>query len=376
MKGTRVEINLDALRYNFKEMRRLIPKDVKIAGIVKANAYGHDLITISSTFEKLGVDYLGVANIGEAKAIRKNGILCPILVMGKTFEEDYDYAVKNAITLTIFDLDDARKLNLNASYDTIKAKVHIKFDSGFNRLGYNDIDKLVEDLEEIKSYDFIEIEGLFTHLALKDVESDDAQFDRFDDLLKKLRELSINIPIKHVCDSIGAIAYPNKHYDMVRLGAILYGYCSRKTPFDLKPVMTMKTNVSYIKTIESGVGVSYDYTFVTTRKTIVATLPVGYADGYPRNLSSVGYVSIRGKHAPILGLLCMDQCMVDVTELETVSVGDEVILFDDHTLSLTELAKLAKTNRNELLSRVSIRVPRVITDDDEIPVIIQYMDKI
>lgn len=376
MKGTRVVIDLDALRYNFKEMRRLIPKEVKIAGIVKANAYGHDLITISREFEKLGVDYLGVANIGEAKAIRNNGIECPVLVMGKTFEEDYDFAVKNEITLTIFDIEDARKLNLNASYDNIKAKVHIKFDSGFNRLGYNDIGMLIEDLEEIKSYEFIEIEGLFTHLALKDVDSDDAQFDRFDKLLKKLRELSVSIPIKHVCDSIGAIAYPNKLYDMVRLGAILYGYCSRKTPFDLKPVMSMKTNVSHIKTINCGDGVSYDYTFVATREMKVATLPIGYADGYPRNLSSVGYVSIHGKHAPILGLLCMDQCMVDVTEIDSVKVGDEVVIFDDSTLTLTELAKLSKTNRNELLSRVAIRVPRIITTDDEKPIMIQYMDKI
>ncbi len=376
MKGTRVEIDLDALRYNYKEMRFLIPKDVKIAGIVKANAYGHDLLTISREFERLGVDYLGVANINEAKAIRNNGIACPILVMGKTFEDDYDFAVKHAITLTLFDLEDARKLNLNASYDNIKAKIHIKFDSGFNRLGYNDIDKLIEDLEEIKTYEFIEVEGLFTHLALKDVETDDAQFDRFDALLKKLRELSISIPIKHVCDSIGAIAYPNKLYDMVRLGAILYGYCSRKTPFDLKPVMSMKTNVTHIKTIKVGDGVSYDYTYVATRETRVATLPIGYADGYPRNLSGVGYVSIHGQHAPILGLLCMDQCMVDITDIESVKVGDEVIIFDDHSLTLTELAKLSKTNRNELLSRVSIRVPRVITADDEKPVKIQYMDKI
>ncbi len=376
MKGTRVEIDLEALRGNYKSMRLLIPKDVKIAGVVKANAYGHDLITISREFEKLGVDYLGVANIAEAKAIRKNGVLCPILVMGKTFEDDYDFAVKHSITLTIFDLEDARKLNLNASYDNKLTKVHIKFDSGFGRLGYNDIEKLVEDLEEIKGYEFLEVEGLFTHLALKDVDADDAQFDRFDALLKRLRDLSYSIPIKHVCDSIGAIAYPNKLYDMVRLGAILYGYCSRRTPFDLKPVMRMKTNISHIKEIEIGEGISYDYTFVASRKTKVATLPIGYADGYPRNLSNVGYVSIQGKHAPLLGLLCMDQCMVDITDLEHIKVGDEVVIFDGADITLTELAKLSKTNRNELLSRIAIRVPRVITTEDEKSVVIQYMDKI
>lgn len=376
MKGTRVEIDLDALRYNYKEMRRILPSDVKIAGIVKANAYGHDLITVARTLVELNIDYLGVANIHEARALRNNGIQTPILVMGKTFEGDYDYAVKEGITLTIFDLEDARKLNLNASYDNKKVKVHIKYDTGFNRLGYSDLKQVVQDLEEIKGYEFIEVEGLFTHLALKDVESDDAQFDRFDELISTLRDLSFNIPIKHVCDSIGTIAYPNKLYDMVRLGAILYGYCSRKTPFDLKPVMSMKTNITQIKEISIGEGVGYDYTFVADKVTKVATLPVGYADGLPRNLSNVGFVSINGERAPIIGLMCMDQCMVDITQISNVNVGDEVVLFDNTHLSLTEVARLAKTNRNEILSRIAIRVPRVIKSDDEKPVIIQYQDRI
>lgn len=376
MKGTRVEINLEALSYNYRQMRQLIPSEVKIAAVVKANAYGHDLFEVSKTFELLGVDYIGVANIGEAVSLRKAGIHVPILVMGKTFEEDYDLAVKYEITLTVFELDDVRKLNLNASFDEKVTKVHLKFDTGFNRLGYKSADQLIEDLDEIKSYEFIKVEGLFTHLALKDVDSDDNQFDQFNALLAKIREKGITIPIKHICDSIGTIAYPNRLYDMVRLGAVLYGYCSRKTPFDLMPVMSFKTSVAQVKTILPGEGVSYDYTFVADKVTKVATLPVGYADGVPRNLSGVGHVVITGKKAPIIGLICMDQMMVDVSDLDEVAVGDEVVIFDDQSPTLTELAKLAKTNRNELLSRIAIRVPRVILNGDEKPKVIRYLDRL
>lgn len=376
MKGTRVEINLEALSYNYRQMRQLIPSEVKIAAVVKANAYGHDLFEVSKTFELLGVDYIGVANIGEAVSLRKAGIHVPILVMGKTFEKDYDLAVKYEITLTVFELDDVRKLNLNASFDEKVTKVHLKFDTGFNRLGYKSADQLIEDLDEIKSYEFIKVEGLFTHLALKDVDSDDNQFDQFNALLAKIREKGITIPIKHICDSIGTIAYPNRLYDMVRLGAVLYGYCSRKTPFDLMPVMSFKTSVAQVKTILPGEGVSYDYTFVADKVTKVATLPVGYADGVPRNLSGVGHVVIAGKKAPIIGLICMDQMMVDVSDLDEVAVGDEVVIFDDQSPTLTELAKLAKTNRNELLSRIAIRVPRVILNGDEKPKVIRYLDRL
>lgn len=376
MKGTRVEINLEALSYNYRQMRQLIPSEVKIAAVVKANAYGHDLFEVSKTFELLGVDYIGVANIGEAVSLRKAGIHVPILVMGKTFEEDYDLAVKYEITLTVFELDDVRKLNLNASFDEKVTKVHLKFDTGFNRLGYKSADQLIEDLDEIKNYEFIKVEGLFTHLALKDVDSDDNQFDQFNALLAKIREKGITIPIKHICDSIGTIAYPNRLYDMVRLGAVLYGYCSRKTPFDLMPVMSFKTSVAQVKTILPGEGVSYDYTFIAEKVTKVATLPVGYADGVPRNLSGVGHVVIAGKKAPIIGLICMDQMMVDVSDLDEVAVGDEVVIFDDQSPTLTELAKLAKTNRNELLSRIAIRVPRVILNGDEKPKVIRYLDRL
>lgn len=374
MKGTRVEVDLDALKYNYLQMRDLIPLDVKIAGIVKANAYGHDLITVSQELVALGVDYLGVASMSEAKAIRRHEPHIPILIMGRVHEDDYDYAVKLNITLTLFNLEDARKLNLNASYDEKKVKVHIKFDSGFNRLGYKSIKDVIEALEDIYTYDFLEVEGIFTHLGLLDVDSDEAQFQRFDALVKAIADRGWQIPIKHVCDSIGAVAYPNNSYNMVRLGAILYGYCSRSTPFKLRPVMSLKTNITRVTQVNIGEGVGYDYTFRAERVSRIATLPIGYADGLPRCLSNQGYVSVQGKPAKIVGLMCMDQCMIDVTDIDDVNEWDEVVVFNDTLPTLTDVARMAGTNRNEILSSIAMRVPRVIMKSEEKIRTIRYLD--
>ncbi len=379
MKGTRAEIYLDALKHNFLHMRDWIPQDVKIAGIVKANAYGHDLVTIAKALVDLGVDYLGVAMMAEARAIRRHEPNIPILIMGRVFETDYDEAIKLNITLTISSAEEARRLNLSASLDEKKVKVHLKFDSGFNRLGFKTVEDIIDALEEIKGYDFIDVEGIFTHLALKDADSDDEQFRKFDSLLATISEKGWHIPIKHACDSIGAVAYPNNSYSMVRLGAILYGYCSRKTPFKLKPVMHFKTNITRIVSIKAGEGVGYDYTFVADRPSVIGTIPVGYADGLPRYLSNKGFVSVHGKPAKIVGLMCMDQCMIDLTGLlstdrDAVREGDEVVLFDDVSPSLSEVAEWALTNRNEILSRISLRVPRVILQGEEKPKRVQYLD--
>ena len=376
MIGTRVEIDLDALSDNYNEMKKLLPKDVKIAAVVKANAYGHDLVTISRCLEKLGADYLAVANIHEANLLRKSRILSPILVMGKTFDDYFELAVQHQITLTLVSIDEVLKIKDCAALHSKKIKIHLKYDTGFNRIGFKSIEAILEAINNLKNDAFIEIEGIFTHLALKDAESDTSQFDLFDELIKQVEQMGIQIPLKHVCDSIGSIAYPKKLYDMVRLGAILYGYCSRTTPFELKPCMCFKTNISQIKELQIGEGVSYDYTFVAKRRTVLATLPVGYGDGLPRNLSNQGYVSLHGRKAPIVGVLCMDQCMVDITDIISegisIHVGDEVILFGDDIMTLTEVSKYAKTNRNELLARISIRVPRVILESGKSKKVVTY----
>jgi alanine racemase len=293
MFGTAAEINLDALKENFINIRNFLPERVKIAGVIKANAYGHDLRTIAKALAAYGVDYIAVANIREAVAVRRVLSEMPILVMGYTAPEDYDKAVKNAVTLTMFKLEDLRALNLNASYDNTVMKVHIKYDTGFNRLGYKDEATVISDIKQVLQLEWLSIEGIFTHLALKDAESDAVQMKKFDALLKHLKQEGIHIPIAHACDSIGAMIYPDAPYQMVRLGAALYGYCSRPVPFKLRPVMSLKTSVSHLKWIEPGESVSYDGLYTANARTRIATLPIGYADGLPRNLSKGGVVTIQ-----------------------------------------------------------------------------------
>ncbi len=377
--GTRVEINLDLLKKNFDGLKKSIKENVRIAGVVKANAYGHDLHTISDEMVNLGCDYLMVANLREALSIRNyfksedHHSTTPIMVMGVTAPEDFERAIEAEITLTIFSLEEAYLLSTLALNHKTKAKVHVKIDTGFNRLGYKDYQRAVEDIQKMVQMEGLYVEGLFTHLALKDVESDEIQFQKFNAVIKALQANHIEIPLKHICDSIGTIAYPGRQYDLVRMGALLYGYCSRPTPFELSPILSFKTNISAIKWIEAGEGVSYDYTFTVNERRRIATIPVGYADGMPRALSNQGYVVIGGIKAPIVGLMCMDQCMVDVTSIPECQVGSDVVLFEGSTLPLGVIASLAKTNRNEILSRISMRVPRIFFKNGDVCKIVDYL---
>jgi len=209
-------------------------------------------------------------------------------------------------------------------------------------------------------------------LALKDEASDHLQMQKFDHALNVLKQMDIRIPMAHACDSIGAMVYKDAPYPLVRLGAALYGYCSREIPFKLRPVMTLKTQISHVKDIEIGEAVSYDGLFIAERKTRIATLPIGYADGIPRHLSNGGKVLVNGKYAPIVGLICMDQCMIDVTDLDEINLGDTVIFFGEE-VPLLEISKRSGTNRNEILSRISLRVPRIIKFADGSEKVVDYL---
>lgn len=373
MLGTRAEIHLEALSENFKNMRAFLPQDVKIASVVKANAYGHDLKTVANHLVTCGTDYLAVATLREALVIRKSQKLIPILVMGYTPLEEFKSAVEASVTLTIFDLESAKLLNQLAEERKVIQKIHVKIDTGFNRLGYKDMAKAQLEIMRMNTYPAIEIEGLFTHLALRSQASDEKQMALFEDLVKSLSEKGVEIPYIHALDSIGSIVYTETPYNLVRLGASLYGYCSRPVPFELKPVMILKTNVSRVAALKVGESISYDSQFVAESPMIVATLPIGYADGFPRQLSSGGAVLINGQRAPILGVMCMDQCMVDVTHIESVKTGSEVILFGTKEMPLTEVARWAKTNRNECLSRISSRVIRDIINQGKVIDTIDYL---
>ena len=375
LRKTRAEINLDCIEHNLSAFRGTLAKEVKVAGVVKANAYGHDIVTVTGLLLEEEADYIAVATVQEAALLRRNFPHAPLLVMGYTPDDQLPFTVDQGITQTVFSLKQCQLLSQRALATKKKAKVHIKVDTGLSRLGYRDHALALEEIIATASLKGVEIEGIFSHLALYNPESDQRQYLQFLALIEKLEARGVFIPIKHICDSIGAVAYPQYHMDMVRLGALLYGYCSRKTSFDLKPAMALRTEIAMVKAIAAGEGVSYDYYYKAAGPAKIATLPVGYADGLPRNIWQQGHVLINGQAAKFTGMLCMDQCMVDVTGLD-VAVGDEVILFGrrgDQELPLDDLAKWCGTNKNELLSRVSPRVPRVFCQRGVQKKIVSYL---
>lgn len=373
LRNTWVEVNLDNLSDNIKEIRKMLKDNTKIGAVLKANAYGHGAIEVAKVMIEEDVDYICVASLNEALEIRKIYKDIPILVMGYISNEHIHIAIKNNITITIFNIEQAIKVSNICSELSKIGKIHIKVDTGFNRLGFRVDKELIDTIKEIVNLKNLYIEGMFSHLALKDVENDNKQFYLFDNIIEQIEKEGINIPIKHICDSIGAVAYPNYHMDMVRIGASLYGYNGRKSSMDLKPVLTFKAKISFIKEIEKGEGISYDYTFVANQKMKIATIPCGYGDGIPRILSNKGYVTINNQRAKIIGTICMDQCMVDITQIKDVFVDDEVIFYGESGIKLTQVASWANTNRNEILSLVSRRVPRIYYKDNKIVKILDYL---
>lgn len=371
LRPTYVEIDLDIIKHNINEMKKIIDKDTKLGLVIKANAYGHGAVEIAKILEEENVDYICVAGLNEAMELRNNDIKAPILVMGYTPDDCLDVAVKNNITLTIFSKEQAENLSNISNKLSEKSKIHLKVDTGFNRLGFKINEDLPSTIKYIYNLPNINVEGIFSHLALKDEESDYEQFNKFTNLLDEIDHL--DIPIKHICDSIGMVAYKDFHMDMVRVGASLYGYNSRKSIMDLKPAMTFKSKFAQIKNIKKGEGISYDYSYVANKDMKVGTVLCGYSDGIPRILSNKGYVYVNGKKANILGKICMDQCIVDLTDIDDVDMNSEVIFYGNGGPDLLDVANLADTNRNELLSIVSRRVARVYIKDKEIVKILDYL---
>lgn len=371
LRPTYVEIDLDIIKHNINEMKKIIDKDTKLGLVIKANAYGHGAVEIAKILEEENVDYICVAGLNEAMELRNNDIKAPILVMGYTPDDCLDVAVKNNITITIFSKEQAKNLSNISNKLSEKSKIHLKVDTGFNRLGFKINEDLPSTIKYIYNLPNINVEGIFSHLALKDEESDYEQFNKFTSLLDEIKHL--DIPIKHICDSIGMVAYKDFHMDMVRVGASLYGYNSRKSIMDLKPAMTFKSKFAQIKNIKKGEGISYDYSYVANKDMKVGTVLCGYSDGIPRILSNKGYVYVNGKKANILGKICMDQCIVDLTDIDDVDMNSEVIFYGNGGPELLDVANLADTNRNELLSIVSRRVARVYIKDKEIVKILDYL---
>jgi len=362
-------INLDTIRNNIINVRNSINKNTKLMVIVKADAYGHGAVAVSKALENGIVDAYGVAIIEEAIELRKAGITKPILILGFTPKEQYNLVISYDVMQTVYQYEMAKDFAKEAIRQGKTAKIHIKVDTGMSRLGFSDTYESIKIIKQIASLEGIYIDGLFSHFAKADEADKESarlqiqRFKRFNDLL---RDEGIHIPIRHISNSAGVIEFPEAEYDMVRCGIVTYGiYPSdevNRSSLNLIPAMELKSHVVYIKEVEAGTGISYGSTYITNRKTKVATIPVGYADGYSRNMSNVGKVIIRGQYAPIIGRICMDYFMVDVTDIEGVSQGDVVTLLGkegDSVISVETLAKWSHSFPYELVCTVGKRIPRV-----------------
>ena len=365
---TYAKIDLGAILHNINEAKKRIEKQVKVMAVIKANGYGHGA-TILGDFLKNKVDYYGVATIEEAMELREYGIELPILILGYTSPSQYIEVVKNNITQTVYNRAMAKEMSKAGVICGQEAKVHIALDTGMTRIGFYANEDGVSAVQEILTFPNLTVEGLFTHFATAD-EMDKSysklQIDRYDNFIVLLEEREINIPIKHMCNSAGIMEFDHHRFDMVRAGIIIYGlYPSEevnKNVIKLKPALQWKAHVINVNTVDAGHGVSYGKTFITPNKTKIATLSVGYADGYPRALSSKARVLIHGEYAPIIGRICMDQMMVDVTHIDNVMIEDEVTLVGrdgDNNICVEELANMAGSFNYEFVCGIGKRVQRV-----------------
>ena len=362
------EIDLDAIAYNTRNIKQLIGNKDLIA-VVKANCYGHGAIDIIPTLLENGASRLAVAMISEALEIRENKITAPIMILGFTPLYLGEELINNDIEQTVYDLDYARELSKIALSFNKKAKIHIAMDTGMGRIGFLPNEKSIDDITEIYSLEGIDVVGIFTHFSTsdeKDKEYSHQQFTKMMSMMDELQKRGVNIPLKHVANSGAIIDLPNTYLDAVRAGIILYGYYPsdevNKSNLALKPALTLKATITNVKTLEKDMYISYGRTFKTTNKTIVATIPVGYADGYIRKLGENGKVIIKDQFAPIIGRICMDQFMIDVTNIPDVKIGDEVILLGEKNglkYNADDIAEKLGTINYEVTCMLKSRLPRV-----------------
>lgn len=378
------EINLDHIEHNVKEIAKRVGKMTEIMAAVKADAYGHGIFETVPTMLESGVSRLAVSMLDEAIQLREIGIKVPILVLSYTDPVRAEEIIQYNITQTIFSHDLAQALSKAAVKMNREARIHIKVDTGMSRVGFSTGYSAVKDVVEISKLPGIVIEGLFSHFSTAD-EADRTytmlQYERFESIVQELHRIGIIIPVKHIGNSGAILQYPNLSMDMVRPGIILYGlYPSNEVDrnvIDLKPAMSFKAKVIMVKEIEPGVPVSYGNTFVTQRKTRLATVPIGYADGYSRLLSNRGRMLIHGEYAPVVGRICMDQCMVDVTDIPgDVKTGDEVVIFGrqgEREISVDEVAELSQTINYEVVCLIGKRIPRVYIKGGSVVNVVNYL---
>jgi len=343
----------------------------RIAAVLKADGYGLGAVRVARELLEEGVDALAVACLPEAIELRRHYPDVSILVMGHTPDEYLGDAVEQRLTLTVCSLPQAHELSRIAGERAARAVVHVKIDTGMRRLGIVPGPDTAQLIARMAALPGVELEGIFTHLALRDEDSDRMQFELFLDVLDRAAARGVTFPVRHVCDSIGLMRYPEYRLDMVRVGALLYGVRPLRTPrydgVDIREAAALKSRIARLARLRDGESVSYDRSWkAPAGGALVATVPAGYADGYRRALSNKAQVVVRGTRAPIVGLVCMDQLMVDVSGVPGVSENDDVLLFGSpcgtppgSCIGLLEVAEWAGTNRNEIISSIGRRVPRI-----------------
>jgi alanine racemase len=363
---TRACIDLHALTHNFNEVLYRA-KGKKVLAVVKAQAYGHGAVPVSKHLLKLGAHMLGVALVEEGRELRDAGIGAPILVMGAVFPEQAKEIVRQRLTPVLYSLPMARALSFAAGKAGTRVPVHVKIDTGMGRIGITP-EAALPFIEELKSLQGIELQGLMTHFAdadLRDKAFCSEQIDRFEALLGKLQERGIEVPLRHAANSAALLDHERALFTMVRPGLMLYGYnplVSKTRDGNLQPVLSLVTRIAFLKKVPAGTTISYGRTFRTERESLIATIPIGYADGYNRSLSNRAEALVRGVRVPMAGRICMDMCMLDVSGVTGVLEQDEVVLIGKQggeRITADDIAGHAGTIAYEVLCGISSRVPRV-----------------
>ena len=366
-------IDLDALRWNLRQVREKVGAPVKILSMVKANAYGHGAPAVSRALAAEGSDSFGVATVEEGVELRRAGIRLPILVLAGAYLDQLDQFFENNLTPVVHEIDGLRRLDRAVHSRGTSLNVHLKIDTGMGRMGI-----LAAEIEswaaELKNLRALKLEGIFSHFShAESVEGDytQKQLELFQSVVTRLRSEGISPPLTHLANSAAIITLPSAYFEMVRPGLMLYGVYpspAMAKQISLKPVLSWTTRILQLKKVPSGSSISYGQTFVTTRDSLIATLPIGYADGYPRLLSNRGEVLAKGKRAPVAGSVCMDLTMIDVTDIGGIQQGDEVVLLGrqgDAEVSADEIAAWSNTISYEILTSIGARVPRIYYSSKE-----------
>ncbi len=375
LRPTWAEVDLDAIAHNVREFRRIIPAGTRLMAVVKADGYGHGAVAVARRAVEAGASFLGAALVEEALELRQAGLTCPVLVLGFTAGEYGPLLCQHGIMPTVFTLPEAEAFAAAARKQNCTLPVHVKVDTGMSRSGYFPCESADDFILAVASLPGLELAGLYTHFAAAD-HADPGythrQLERFLALVKRLEARGLHIPVKHAANSAAALLLPQTCLDMIRIGISLYGLYPSETArasAALRPAMSLKTRVVYLKRVPAGTSVSYGCTYTTDKPSLLGTLPVGYGDGYPRLLSNRGWVLVRGRRVPVVGRVSMDQLVVDLTGVPEVCAGDEAVLFGrqaDGEITVEEVASWLSTINYEVVTAISARVPRVYLQDGKI----------